>query len=831
MQTSKFRSPLVPAVMLFSALAALVLPACSAAMAHRAGREALVELPHSQLGAARRGNRLARLDAGSKLFIHVGLRFDDPAGAEQYANAVSSPASPLYRRFLTPQEIADRFGPTPAEYDAVISYLKSSGLTVSQMDNARLGIGASGTASRIEAAFGTTLHWYRESAADARRRAGPLAEPLTFFANSGPVHLPASLAPLVRGVFGLESYVRPRRLAHRSARRQTVAPFSPDMVRTAYDSAPLYSATASPGLDRTIGISDFDAFDLTNTSTYISTFGLPTPAAGALSNIKVVTIQGGYTGTPQSEGDLDNQMVIGMAPLANIIIYDGPETLAGLMAVLTQEISDDEIDIATESYGWDMADGFDGTTLGQAHALHLSMTMEGITYLAASGDSGTNLQPDLYPQPDPEVLDVGGTTLTLTSTNQIETEVGWDDPTDGYSSGGGYSPTSGFALPSYQVGRGVPTNVPYRLIPDVALAAGGSQTGLLANGPYDFYYGLDGITLELSAPGTSNASPTFAGSLALVEQWLIDNGYLTADSSGHYRLGRLNDAIYAQNGRNDVWHDIVSGSSQSGTEFPSGATCTPFWDYVTGWGSVDFYNLAVSLSAPLAVTVTPSYANLSVGATLPLSARVAGSAVTSVTWSLASGPGSVNASGVYSAPATASYPETAVVEAASTIDTASPVFGTSTITVVPASGNAVAGTVSLQDCVQLEQPITFAFRPASGTAFSVTTPLSSTGAFSIAGVPNGTYTIAIKGAKWLQRDLTEVVVSRAVSGLSASLSGGDLNGDNVVDLNDFAILAAAFGSSPSSPNWNSVADINCDGVVDLNDFSILASNFGASGDP
>ena len=54
---------------------------------------------------------------------------------------------------------------------------------------------------------------------------------------------------------------------------------------------------------------------------------------------------------------------------------------------------------------------------------------------------------------------------------------------------------------------------------------------------------------------------------------------------------------------------------------------------------------------------------------------------------------------------------------------------------------------------------------------------------------------------------------------------GDMNGDSVVDLFDALILAKAFGSTESAPNWNPYADINHDGVVDIFDAINLSSHF------
>ena len=55
---------------------------------------------------------------------------------------------------------------------------------------------------------------------------------------------------------------------------------------------------------------------------------------------------------------------------------------------------------------------------------------------------------------------------------------------------------------------------------------------------------------------------------------------------------------------------------------------------------------------------------------------------------------------------------------------------------------------------------------------------------------------------------------------------GDINGDFKVGLEDLVLLANAYGSTPSSPNWNPNADINGDGKVSLQDLVILAIHYG-----
>jgi hypothetical protein len=61
--------------------------------------------------------------------------------------------------------------------------------------------------------------------------------------------------------------------------------------------------------------------------------------------------------------------------------------------------------------------------------------------------------------------------------------------------------------------------------------------------------------------------------------------------------------------------------------------------------------------------------------------------------------------------------------------------------------------------------------------------------------------------------------------ITVQARAGDINGDGIVDRNDAAVLAYAFGSRPSDPNWNANADLNGDNVVDILDAIDLANHF------
>ena len=60
------------------------------------------------------------------------------------------------------------------------------------------------------------------------------------------------------------------------------------------------------------------------------------------------------------------------------------------------------------------------------------------------------------------------------------------------------------------------------------------------------------------------------------------------------------------------------------------------------------------------------------------------------------------------------------------------------------------------------------------------------------------------------------------------LSGlhGDINNDGVVNIEDIAIVANAFGSYPEHPRWNETADMDKNGVVNIIDVATVAKEFG-----
>jgi len=391
--------------------------------------------------------------------------------------------------------------------------------------------------------------------------------------------VPTNIAGVVEVVGGLDSYARPLPRTN----------LTPQLARGLYNTAPSY-ASGFQGQGRKVGYSNWDTFSIADAETFVTTFGLPIPGGGLGSNLHIVVVDfADSSSTPDVEGNVDMQMELGAAPLADVYVYDnGPNPSNGgvdPLGLYTTEASDNLCDVISESYGWSAAD-IPASYASSCHNQRLSMTAQGQSYLVASGDNGTEDMwlptfngnfPDPLPDIDPEVTNVGGTIATVnTSTGARISEVGW-----GGSGGGWYVAASGYptysfdTLPSWQSGNGVPTTIDHRLVPDIALQGGDTWSFIL------------GGSVNTGWEGTSFASPFCAGCLTTMEQRLAALNLSAAGSPG--RLGRINDMIYAENGRSDVWYDITSGNNSNPT-LPDGTQSTAHtgWDFVTGWGAPNF---------------------------------------------------------------------------------------------------------------------------------------------------------------------------------------------------------------------------------------------------
>lgn len=537
-------------------------------------------LPPATSHAATSGRitALGPTDRSRTLTITLVLRGQATRELDQTLASVSDPSSPSFRHFLTPTEIARRFGASAQAQAVVATVLQAAGLAVVGRSADGTLISARGSVGRIETLFGVQVQDYRAS--DGRR----------FFAANTAPRIPVALRDAVLGVLGLENY----RVAHPASltrRAGGTAGLSPDDLLAAYDIAPL-RRDGLDGSGQTIAFAEIDTFKQADVDAYDSAFSINAPP------VEVVQVgEGASAADKQSETTLDIEVAHAIAPKAHLIAYEGGGDTASLAQIFSQIVTEHRAQVISISLGLcerfvlspdqapqDLQSAF--TASGQSFFSSLDNAFReagasGMSVLVASGDTGAygcnQLEPSNHevgasaPATSPYVTAVGGTALFTHDDGSYEREYGWEGPLEGAGGGGGLSLQS--AQPAWQTGPGVANQYSngMRQVPDVS-ADSDPLTGYAI---FDSTTRCSGQDCWSVVGGTSAAAPLWAGLIALANQ--------AADKQGLHSVGFLNPALYrmgSESGAPSPFHDITGGGN---LYYPA----TSGWDFSTGWGSPD----------------------------------------------------------------------------------------------------------------------------------------------------------------------------------------------------------------------------------------------------
>jgi hypothetical protein len=508
------------------------------------------------------------LPSTNRLHLAIGLTLRDAPGLEAFLTRLYDPASPDFRRYLTPARFADRFGPSEPDYQAVIAFAQTNHLSVTATHGNRLLLDVSGTVADIQRAFHITLRVYRHP-----------VEARDFFAPDTEPTVAAGLP--IADISGLNDYGRPhpksRVIFPGTAAASTTTKsgtgsggtYQGNDFRAAY----LPGVTLT-GAGQTVGLYEQDGYYASDITAYES--------AAGLTNVPLQTVLlDGFNGVPESENgneeaSLDIEMAACMAPaLAKIVVFEAtngtPNDILNAMAASNQ--------ISQLSCSWAFPLGPSTTT----DNIFKEMAAQGQSFFNASGDSdaftpGANSvngvdNPLLNnaPSSNPWATQVGGTTLTTTGPGGAwSSETVWNEGL--YQ--GSYSGSSGgvstyYAIPVWQTNVSMTANggsTVGRNIPDVALVA--------AN-----VYGKFGNGKSGTFTGTSCAAPLWAGLAALINEQSL--------AAGRSTVGFLNPALYTL-GRSTNYgasfHDITTGNNFWPSS-PSNYKAVTGYDLCTGWGT------------------------------------------------------------------------------------------------------------------------------------------------------------------------------------------------------------------------------------------------------
>ncbi|MFF4384055.1 protease pro-enzyme activation domain-containing protein [Kitasatospora sp. NPDC001547] len=509
-----------------------------------------VALPNTVNPAVAHSEKKGDVPAAQQISVSVSLKLRDTDALDRFLTAVTTPGTPEYGHYLTPEQFTARFGPTQAAVDQVRTYLAQQGLTVTDVSANRQVVNAHGTTAQVSQAFGTHESAYLDP---QLQRA--------FFANDAAASIPSDLAAVVQGVSGLDNHaVRKNRLATPNAVTPNAATATPSGMSPAqYTGAYNLTRTGADGTGVTVALWEFDGYKSTNLTTYDSQFGLSGPA------VTTVAVDGAnYDSKPgegQGEVELDSEIVRGVAPKATQLVYEAPNSDQGEIDMANKIVTDNRVSVISISWGSCEPDTTASSMTAVDNAFKQAAA-QGISIFSASGDdgsrdctrstSGSSVKAVDFPASSPHQTGVGGTNLKVSSGNTYSSESAWS------TAGGGVSTV--FAKPSWQTGTGVSGTM--RTVPDVSSNADpASGFSIYTVGGWQVY------------GGTSAAAPLWSGYAAQFNQ--------KAKAAGQPVLGEASPRLYsvANSGSyGSTFHDVTAGANQ---DFSTKAG----YDQVTGWGT------------------------------------------------------------------------------------------------------------------------------------------------------------------------------------------------------------------------------------------------------
>jgi Pro-kumamolisin, activation domain/IPT/TIG domain len=468
------------AALVFAMMAtAIAAPARGAAIARSGLRtwSTVFARPATPVGA----RPIGRVPGATVLKGVVALKPRDPAALAAYASAVTTPRSPLYEHYLASGQFADRFGPRPATIAAVENHLRADGVRVTGVSGNGLLVNFTAKAAAAQAAFGTRLERYR------------LADGATAFAPTRAVALPASIAPAVQTVLGLNTTARPVAEPLRGRRgagpepavkapatadgpkacpaaradAATYGGLTDQQIAYSYGVDGLYNARED-GAGQTIAVYELEPFNRNDIRIFDTCYFGASKAAAMLKRLTVVPVDGGGPiGYGSGESELDIDDVSAVAPGANIEVYEAPNTYYGLVDEFNAIVQDDTAKVATSSWASGCEAGVQAFAPGiepLENTIFEQAAIQGQTVLDWAGDDGsdgcaihgnTPVPPILSQNVEgdqPYVLSVGGTTITDPTFPPAEQV--WNDGSNWGAGGGGISQV--WPAPSWQTGSHVP---------------------------------------------------------------------------------------------------------------------------------------------------------------------------------------------------------------------------------------------------------------------------------------------------------------------------------------------------------------------------------------
>jgi kumamolisin len=535
------------------------------------------------------------LDLNLRLQLTIGLAIDRQALADDLA-AIYDPNSPQFGHYLTPQDIASRYGMSQANIDKVTAYLQAHGFQILSVSPLRDQLSVTANVAQIAQTFGAVLQLFRE-------KNGQIV-----FSPSNTITLPSELSSLVTSVIGLSNVAQPNPKAPRATGAPSASDCSqatqdgetPNEIAATYGYSNAYKAGYT-GKGISIGVVEFnDNISVNDLNHFLSC------TTGGKLHRSIVKVDGGVKASDDGstgEAELDFEYLAALAPDAQLVEYQdtycagsntswdcqkgqvGVPFPEGYVDILNQIAADGKVQLVSASWG-NPEQNFSQSELFAFDQAIEYLAAEGITFAAATGDCGAfdggsynQLAVDI-PAADPFALAVGGTELLTDSKGNRKSEMVWNsyqdapdqNPCEYNDWGGGGGLSTVFGLPGWQQGSGVKNKFSNggRELPDISANAWTDA---------DYFKGQ----WEASG-GTSAATPIWIAGLALVDQGLVKHHkQLVGATPTFYRV-----ANHA--GKLHPFYDITQGDN---LYYPA----TTGYDLASGWGAPNIVDFGKVLGA------------------------------------------------------------------------------------------------------------------------------------------------------------------------------------------------------------------------------------------
>jgi len=427
-------------------------------------------IPNSVPPYLSKATNLGAEDPARVINVTVRLALHNRAGRDLLLQQLYSRTSPMYHKWLTPDQYAARFAPTSQEAAQVQDFLKSQGLNIIATNKYNYTVTAQGQVSDVQKAFGVQINRYSFNG-DIR------------YSNAGNPSVPTQLAGIISSIGGItEVRMKPHHV------------FAPDSIQSLGNQRPgsggsqvyyeyqCYRGTESHGfstsghmpaalysgnrygadihngqghlppcgyepltLEAAYGLTPVYSGGLDGngqTVVIVDAFGSPTAAPDIIKFSNTFSIppanftkydpQGppDYNSGWAGETTLDIEWAHAMAPGANIVLIETIDNFDNNLMGGIQYALDNQLgNVISNSYGSDEYDD-DAADMQAWDDLNAEAATLGVSVNFSTGDDG-----DFYrdvgaytvsvPSNSPHATAVGGVSVFLNADYSIAFQTGW----------------------------------------------------------------------------------------------------------------------------------------------------------------------------------------------------------------------------------------------------------------------------------------------------------------------------------------------------------------------------------------------------------------------